>query len=832
MSLQIRAEAELELRRRRANMTLSDSPYAVFKRTYRDDPVAFIHDCIKWPEGKGPVFFQDEIMADLQKQPRVSARAPHGVGKAQPNSLIIDTPAGKRRFGDLSVGDYVFGANGLPVRVFGVFERGEMDVYKVIFNDGSETLCSLDHLWTVRKFDWNTKENTTWITLSLKELLEKKLTRSNGSNNRARKWAIPTIAPLEYPYRWVPVDPYTLGIWLGDGSRGTSHISGIDQEIPNHIRDAGYVVNEKQDRTCLTWTVLGLSKQLMFLNILDCGSHTKYIPTCYLENVSSVRRELLRGLLDTDGTVSTWGLISYASVSKALADGVAQLARSLGGMARVHERHNKYGAFWNVSLTLPKDTWFYIKRKQDRVRPVSQKRYLWRWIDKVEFVGKEPVRCISIENEDGLYVANDAIVTHNTALMSWAILWFSLTNDGDADWKVPVTASAWRQLTKFAFPELHKWAHMLDWKKIGRSPFDERLELKDLSLRLSTGEAFALASDNPALIEGAHADRLLYIFDESKEIPVPTWDSAEGAFSTGDTRWLAVSTPGEPSGRFYDIQSRQAGFEHWTVRHVTLAEAIQAGRIKPEWAENCRKQWGEGSAVYQNRVLGEFASSEADGIIPLTWVEKANQRWSEWKDAGAVLPDFVCVGVDVARSGDDKTVLALRFGDIITELRKYTKEDTMETTGRVAGILHAHPTGRAVVDVIGIGAGVVDRLRELNYNVSAFNASEHTDAYDSSNELGFANTRSAAWWHMRELLDPANEYRVALPDDTLLTGDLVSMHWKDQSGGKIICEPKDDIKERIGRSTDCGDAVVQAFYDNQQPSDNEWISAIRSRIPN
>jgi virulence-associated protein VagC len=417
-----------------------------------------------------------------------------------------------------------------------------------------------------------------------------------------------------------------------------------------------------------------------------------------------------------------------------------------------------------------------------------------------------------------------------TALMAWAILWFALTNDGMTDWKIPVTASAWRQLTKFAFPELHKWAHMLDWAKIGRKPFDERLELKDLSLRLSTGECFALASDNAALIEGAHASRLLYIFDESKEIPVPTWDSAEGAFSTGDCRWLAVSTPGEPSGRFYDIQSRQAGFDQWTVRHVTLAEAIQAGRVRPEWAENCRMQWGEQSAVYQNRVLGEFASSEADGIIPLSWVELANGLWNEWHDSGSPAPAFTCVGVDVARSGDDKTVLALRYDWLLHELRKHTKEDTMETTGRVAGILHAHPEGYASVDVIGIGAGVVDRLHEMGYNVHSFNAAEHTDAMDSTNELAFANVRSAAWWNMRELLDPANGNHVALPEDTLLTGDLVSVHWKIQSGGKIIIEPKEDIKERIGRSTDCGDAVVQAFYDNRQPSDNEWIDAMKKRI--
>jgi len=414
-----------------------------------------------------------------------------------------------------------------------------------------------------------------------------------------------------------------------------------------------------------------------------------------------------------------------------------------------------------------------------------------------------------------------------TALVAWCVHWFALTNDGITDWKIPITASAWRQLTKFAMPEIHKWARRIDWTQVGRPPYNERLELTKQALNLKTGEAFALASDNSTMIEGAHASKILYIFDESKEIPVPTWDSAEGAFSTGDTYWLAVSTPGEPVGRFYDIQSRRPGYEDWNVIHVTLEETIAAGRISPEWAESRKRQWGEESAVYQNRVAGEFASSEADGVIPLSWVEKANERWEEWNDK----PDkseykFFGVGADIARSGEDKTVLALRSENIITELRAYTKEDTMQTTGRVKGILDAHK-GKAVVDVIGIGAGVVDRLREQKYNVVPFNASERTDYVDSAGELGFVNCRSASWWHMRELLDPDGGHDIALPPDDLLTGDLVSPHWKVTSGGKIQVEAKEDIKKRIGRSTDYGDAVVMVFFDNNFLSLQSWTEALK-----
>lgn len=412
-----------------------------------------------------------------------------------------------------------------------------------------------------------------------------------------------------------------------------------------------------------------------------------------------------------------------------------------------------------------------------------------------------------------------------TALASWVVLWGVLTAD---DVKVPTTASAWRQLTKFLWPEIHKWAGRLRWDVLDREPFT-KFELQVQNLKLSAiQEAFAVASDNPALIEGAHAKRIVYVFDEAKAIPDATWDAAEGAFSTagiesGDEAYaLAISTPGEPQGRFYDIHRRKPGLDDWTAIHVTLADAIRAQRIGAEWASLRKEQWGEQTAVYQNRVLGEFASADEDTVIPLAWVERAMQRWSDnrWDEGEriwAIDPGvFVCVGVDVGMTSD-KTVLALRFGNTITELRKYAKSDLMQTTNVVTGVLDAYSTSKqpAIVDGIGIGAGVVSRLKELKRPVVAFIASETKDIKmrrDKSGELGFVNKRSAAWWNMREMLDPSSGLDIALPPDELLIGELTAPHWVVQSGARIQVESKDDIRKRLNRSTDSADAVIQAFW--------------------
>jgi len=415
-----------------------------------------------------------------------------------------------------------------------------------------------------------------------------------------------------------------------------------------------------------------------------------------------------------------------------------------------------------------------------------------------------------------------------TTTAAVAILWFALTRDG-LDWKIPTTASSWRQLSQFLWPEVHKWSRKLKWDKLGRRPFNTRQELMQLNLKLKTGQAFAAASDIPELIEGAHADRLFYLYDESKAISAETFNASEGAFSgagrdtVAEAYALAISTPGEPNGRFWEIQTRKPGYEDWHVIHVTLEDTVREGRISREWADQRAKQWGLSSTVYQNRVLGEFASNDELGVIPLAWIDAAQERWKDRFDpdhrekkgltARTYLPEYTCAACDPARAGEDRTTIAVRFGTVIREIRDYAQADSMETVGVLAGIHQAFGdgSGYTVVDVIGIGGPMVDRLVERGVDVFPFNAAGKTDQVDITGELGFTNQRSAAWWTLRELLDPVNGFNIELPPHDMLVGDLTAPHWRVTSGSKIQVESKEDLRKRLGRSTDFGDAVVTAF---------------------
>jgi hypothetical protein len=408
-----------------------------------------------------------------------------------------------------------------------------------------------------------------------------------------------------------------------------------------------------------------------------------------------------------------------------------------------------------------------------------------------------------------------------TALAAWFTLWLIACFEHDT--KVPTTASKWRQLIYFLWPEIKKWSRNANWSAIG---IDLRYgkELLERSIKLPDKEAFALASDDPSAIEGAHATTLGYVFDEAKAIPSDIWDAAEGAFSaagddtTSDAYALAISTPGETSGRFYEIHQRKPGTEDWAVRHVTLEEAIAAGRISRQWAEQRKRQWGEQSAVYKNRVKGEFDDSGETNVIPLSWVEAANDRWLDCKGIGEGKTSY---GVDPARFGIDRTCMGRLVGSVLEEVRYYEKQDTMQTVGRVIAFVHGDKAVPIGVDVIGIGAGVHDRLKEQRYKSIAVNVAHKTTATDESGEIGFVNIRSEIWWMLRKALDPSGDIHLALPPDDLLTGDLTAPTYEYTSDGKIKVESKDDIRARIGRSTDAADMLGLAYYAGNKP--RGWV---------
>jgi hypothetical protein len=206
-------------------------------------------------------------------------------------------------------------------------------------------------------------------------------------------------------------------------------------------------------------------------------------------------------------------------------------------------------------------------------------------------------------------------------------------------------------------------------------------------------------------------------------------------------------------------------------------------------------------------ALTDFASSMQDDpyqVIPTAWVEAAQARWNPSTHA---VQD--AIAVDVARGGNDQTVIAARHGDQVL-MWNFAGKDTPDAQTTIGHLLQRRQGNSIIfVDVIGVGASVVDMLRASGHSCTPFNGAERSTFRDRSGQLGFANKRAESYWRLRELLDPAYGATLALPPEPKLLGDLTAPRWKLTLQG-ILLESKDEIRGRLGRSPDYGDAIVMA----------------------
>jgi hypothetical protein len=341
-----------------------------------------------------------------------------GLGKAQPLDAKILTPRGWMRMGDIRVGDAVIGASGEPCHVTGVYPRGEREVFRVSFSDGSATECCDDHLWQVHS-PVHKMRGTPPKVLPLKEIR----TRLRDAAGNAR-FFIPMVAPVQFREQPLPLDPYLLGALLGDGGiahrvvfstaeiemvervaaglpegTGIHHIHGVDYRICGPARGARNAVLD------------GLRE----LGLAGCRSETKHIPDIYKFASIRSRVALLRGLLDTDGHVRPGdNNVEYCTVSRRLAEDTQFLVRSLGGRARIREKPTKGQLAYRMSICLPNSIHpFALSRKANTYRG-REKYPPSRAIVDVQPVGIKRVQCIAVDAPDHLYVTDDFIVTHNT----------------------------------------------------------------------------------------------------------------------------------------------------------------------------------------------------------------------------------------------------------------------------------------------------------------------------------------------------------------------------------------------------------------------------------
>ena len=298
----------------------------------------------------------------------------------------------------------------------------------------------------------------------------------------------------------------------------------------------------------------------------------------------------------------------------------------------------------------------------------------------------------------------------------------------------------------------------------------------------------------PEALAGIHSDHVLLVVDEASGVPEQVFEAAAGSMSSDSACTLLLGNPVRTSGTFYESHHRLKS--EWYTMHVSC---VDSPRVSKEFVKEMAIRYGEDSSAFFVRVLGEFPKTDDETVISLALVEDAQNRDVQMSE---MTPKIW--GVDVARFGTDASVLAERQGTVINWIESWKGKDLMQLTGLITNKYEELPPSQQpieiLVDSIGLGSGVVDRLQELGLPVRGINVAEAPSMRGQ-----YVNLRAELWFRMKEWLEARD---CKLPKDEQLFSELVSPRYSFSSTGKMKVEAKQDMKKRGLPSPDKADAVI------------------------
>ena len=388
-----------------------------------------------------------------------------------------------------------------------------------------------------------------------------------------------------------------------------------------------------------------------------------------------------------------------------------------------------------------------------------------------------------------------------SALVSWLTIWMLTTRIGST---TIVSANSEAQLRSVTWAEITKWLSMSiqsHWFEVSATrvlPAKWIAELVERDLKLGTRywgvEGRLWSAENPDAYAGVHNFAgVMLVFDEASGIDDSIWSVAAGFFTenTPNRFWLCFSNPRRNSGYFYECFNSKRDF--WRNKIVD-ARSVE-GTDKAVY-QQIIDEYGPDSSAAHVEVYGQFPNASDDQFISNSLVDEAMER--------PIIADQsapIVVGVDPARFGADATVIAVRQGRDIIGIRRYRGDDTMEVVGRVIDVIEEFKPALVVIDEGGLGAGIVDRLKEQRYKIRGVNFGQK-----STKPLMYGNKRAEMWGAMKEWLKDAH-----LPKDRYLKSDLIGPMMKPDSKGTIFLESKKDMKSRGLASPDAADAIAVTF---------------------
>lgn len=683
---------------------------------------------------------------------------------AQPLDCLVQTPSGPRRFGDLKVGDLVLSVNGQPTRVTGVFPKGVQDVYRITFSDGAVTRASGDHLWpTIHPRDGY----RVMTTDKIRSYSEKSL----------RLMKFPTCDPIQYEHKPVPISPWLVGALIGDGClcQNALSISSADDDLLDRVRrevPKGYILNQANqygwnivaasrgagyEQPCIRFKANGyevyvakkyggrakthaealeiharmmreqygdnyietnLRVELRSLGLLDKKAHEKFIPDILKYNSVDVRLEVLRGVMDTDGSAckEDAGTCVIEQTSERLANDIVEIVRSLGGLSSLvavplRQAGWKQAYRVNFALPTPSDA-FWLERKRSRMRAKSR---LLRKITSIERIEDAEVQCIAVDHPTHLYLTDDCIVTHNTkagktaGCTAWLVEQGVFGRPGDNfQWVAPVYGQA-----KIAFRRIKRGiranirqASAIDLEPKNPSPFNfAKPNESELFIELFNGSTLWFKSaEKPDNLYGE--DVHAAVLDEASRMREESWHAVRSTLTATRGKARMIGNVKGRSNWFYKLARKaQMGAKGLSFHRITAFDAVAAGVLDMEEIEEARARLPEN--VFRELYMAE-ASEDDTNPFGYSHIEACLHDISD--------NEPVCIGIDLAKSSDWTVVIALDRSMRVCGFERW-QAPWRETKARIAALVGKTP---CLVDETGVGNPVVEDLQSVLPNVQGF----------------------------------------------------------------------------------------------------------------
>ena len=784
---------------------------------WRKSPLTMVRELF----GIEPDPWQKQILEVFPTSPRIAMTACKGPGKANSFSTLVPTPLGNRRWGDLQVGDWLFAEDGTATRIIARHDRGVLPIYRVTFDDGSYARVCGEHLWKV-KGRTERRKNLGWSVISTHEIMRRGVREKNG------RWAggqfeIPTQGPISLPAATLPVDPYIVGVSIGGGAAGAPVRPKLDLEIEREVNRRGYATTRRKDGASVIVYPPGTPAVFREVECFAPGVHERFVPDNYKWASIPQRWDLLRGLMDSNGCAGADGHVQYDATSRRLADDVVWLVRSLGGVAFIKNMAKKASCVneagerverkdcYRVTVRAPENPFLLPRKAVLWTSPYANKstqRCITRYIDSIEPDGFEEAMCVTVEHPTGTYLANDFIVTHNTALLSWIGWNFLLTRPKP---KIAATSISGDNLRDNLWTEMAKWR---DRSPLLKEKFEwttKRIFLKEAPeqwfMTARTWPANADVTQQQGTLAGLHADYILFLIDEAGDMTDAVLAAADAALSSPKEGHLVIAgNPTRLSGPLYRAWKNENKL--WKVFEITgdPDDPNRSPRVGLDWARDTIREYGATHPYVLVNVFGKFPPASFNALIGPDEVRDAMKRYYRDYQIGTAAR---IIGCDVARYGDDSSVIVRRHGSQAYPFELYRSINGVTGAGLVLRHINEFsPNAVFIDDTGGFGSSWIDQLKMLGQSpIPVHFASK---AYQKDR---YENRRAEMYFGLVEWIRSGG----ALPPDEELVQDLTNTTYS-LPRNSLILEPKAMVKAKQGgRSPDKADALALTFAEPVMP---------------